>query len=323
MTAEEQEEFGEFFEHYNTLENLERKKLIERTEADEMIIKIINLAAHYDEYDPHAHGISVCSAKNYANGLNERVAKAVVLNKYALEVIQERMREIAKEEMLQHPELFAQAVLKSKETGRNFDYSVNEYKSVKIREEIAELNRVVSEVKESLSELLREADSKHEELREAEEQSRQLKVDILEAHQIALKQKEIFLSNRSKIKEQEERLSELMTADDYIKQTKTLTDGLECVQKLTKAIAGRKSLMRDKNAEKELLSALDSISFDETLSKLKVFEIAHNLKDDERVSVALEKVKKSLDDQVNIAAKTRQSVSHSKEQRKKSDEHSI
>lgn len=323
MTAEDYEEFAEFFEHYNTLENLERKKLIERTEADEMIIKIINLAAHYDEYDPHAHGISVCSAKNYANGLNERVAKAVVLNKYALEVIQERMREIAKEEMLQHPELFAQAVLKSKETGRNFDYSVNEYKSVKIREEIAELNRVVSEVKENLSELLNEADSKHKELREVEEQSRQLKVDILESHQIALRQKEIFISNSRKIKDQEERLSELMTADDYIKQTKTLTDGLECVQKLTKAIAGRKSLMRDKNAEKELLSALDSISFDETLSKLKVFEIAHNLKDDERVSVALEKVKKSLDDQVNIAAKTRQSVSHSKEQRKKSDERSI
>lgn len=319
LTEKEQEDFAEFFEQYNILDNLQRKKLIERTEADEMEIKLMSLAGHYDEYDPHGHGISVCSTKGYESGLEARVAKAVVLNKYSLEVIQERLHEIAREEMLQHPELFREATLKEKEKGRNFDYSVLDYKTAMIREEIKELNRVVVEVKEKLSELLDEADNKEKELQETKEQNRRIKEAFLHTYQVGLRQKEKYEANAEKIKEQEERLKELMTAEEYLSKAKSTTTALKGLQSLIKDVVDRKGLMRDKEAEKRLSEAFEGLSFVDTLAKLKSFEIANKIPEDEKVSVPLEKLKKSLDNQVDtakLAVKTRQSLMHEHQQQK-------
>lgn len=325
MTTKNQEEFAEFFDHYNTLDNLQRKKLIERTEADEMEIKLTSLAGHYDEYDPHAHGISVCSTRGYESGLEARVAKAVVLNKYSLEVIQERLHEIAREEMLQHPELFREATLKEKEKGRNFDYNVMEYKSVKIREEIGELNRVVNDVKEKLGELLDEAEDKNKELQETVEQTRKIKEEFLQTHQIGLRQKEVYENNARKIREQEKRLKELVTAEQYIQESEQAVAALQGLQSLVNDIAGRKGLMRDREAENRLSAALDRIDIDSVLEKLRIFEIAHKLPEEEKISVSLEQVKKSLDGQVDTAklvARTRQSITHD-HKRKKTEERNI
>lgn len=319
LTEKEQEDFAEFFEQYNILDNLQRKKLIERTEADEMEIKLMSLAGHYDEYDPHGHGVSVCSTKGYESGLEARVAKAVVLNKYSLEVIQERLHEIAREEMLQHPELFREATLKEKEKGRNFDYSVMEYKTAMIREELNELNRVVSDVKEKLGELLDEAESKEKELQEAKEQNRRIKEAFLHTYQVGLRQKEECEVNAKKIKEQEERLKELMTAEEYLSKAKSTTTALKGLQSLIKDVVDRKGLMRDKEAEKRLSEAFEGLSFVDTLAKLKSFEIANKIPEDEKVSVPLEKLKKSLDNQVDtakLAVKTRQSLMHEHQQQK-------
>lgn len=326
MTEEEQEDFAEFFEQYNILDNLQRKKLIERTEADEMEIKLTNLAGHYDEYDPHAHGVSVCSTQDYESGLDTRIAKAVVLNKYSLEVIQERLHEIAREEMMQHPELFREATLKEKEKGRNFDYSVMEYKTAMIREELNELDRVVSDVKEKLGELLDEAESKEKELQEAKEQNRRIKEAFLHTYQVGLRQKEECEANAKKIKEQEERLKELMTAEEYLSKTKSTTTALQGLQSLIKDVVDRKGLMRDKEAEKRLSEAFEELSFTDTLEKLKAFEIANKMPEEQKISVPLEKLKKSLDNQVDtakLAAKTRQSLTHEHQQRKETEDRSV
>ena len=139
LNEQEREEYTSFFEAYETKTSIEKKNLIDRIEADAFEIKLIGMTGHYDEWSPHAHGISVCSASGYKTGLNSRVAKSVVLNKYALEVIQDRMREIAKEEMDKHPEIFAEAELADKGKGRNYDYDTEQWIRMKQTELVKQL----------------------------------------------------------------------------------------------------------------------------------------------------------------------------------------
>ena len=118
-------------------------------------IKIINLASHFDEWSPHGHGVSVCSVKGFENGLNERVAKSVVLNKWSLEVIQDVMHEIAEKEMAKYPELFT-AKLEEKQKGRNYDFSVSSYKMMKYQEELDKLIQKLNNLKDNIFETEKE-----------------------------------------------------------------------------------------------------------------------------------------------------------------------
>ena len=102
-----------------------------------MHIKMQQVAGHYDEKSPHAHGVSVCWADGYKSGLSSRLAKAVVINRYALEVIQDRLHEIAEEEIAKHPEIFGNEVLQEKGTGRNMDFTTEQH----VRHQTAQLQR--------------------------------------------------------------------------------------------------------------------------------------------------------------------------------------
>lgn len=118
-----QASFAEYSEARDTMAAIVNLKLRERISANHMHIKVVGATGHYDEFSPHAHGISICYADGYSKGLSSRVAKSVVLNRWALEVIQDRMHEIAEQEMKRHPEIFRNEDLKEKEQGRNFDYT--------------------------------------------------------------------------------------------------------------------------------------------------------------------------------------------------------
>lgn len=109
-----------------TLSTIKKLRLQERIEAGDMHIKLLNNTSHYDEFSPHGHGVSVCWTSGYKTGLENRVAKSVVLNQWSLAVIQDRLREIAKEEMEKYPEIFQGEVLAEKGKGRNLDYSVEQ-----------------------------------------------------------------------------------------------------------------------------------------------------------------------------------------------------
>ncbi len=149
LTDEQKEKYERFLSAEATIEFIEKKKLIERIENDDMHIKLTNLTTHYDEWSPHAHGVSVCSVKRFENGLNERVAKSVVLNKWSLEVIQDVMHEIAEKEMAKYPELFT-AKLEEKQKGRNYDFSVVGYKMMKQQEELDKLIQKLNNLEENI-----------------------------------------------------------------------------------------------------------------------------------------------------------------------------
>ena len=120
-----------------------------------MLIKLMNLTSHFDEWSPHGHGVSVCSVKGFENGLNERVAKSVVLNKWSLEVIQDVLHEIAEKEMAKYPELFT-VKLEEKQKGRNYDFSVPSYKMMKYQEELDKLICELNSIKQSINDTEKE-----------------------------------------------------------------------------------------------------------------------------------------------------------------------
>lgn len=126
LTEAELEAYDEFQAAYHSARDIERKQLRERIAEGQVHIKMLQALGHYDEWSPHAHGVSVCWADGYRNGLQSRVAKAVVLNRYALEVIQERLHDIAQEEIARHPEIFGGEELKEKGAGRNMDYTAEQ-----------------------------------------------------------------------------------------------------------------------------------------------------------------------------------------------------
>lgn len=155
MSKAEKEEYGQFIDARATLAAMSKQRLIERTEQNQMHIKVMAQTGHYDEFSPHAHGISVCWTDGYKTGLSSRVAKSAVLNRWTLEVIQDKMHEIAKEEIERHPEAFRGRNLAEKGKGRNFDYTTEQIarkRQIELQNDLQkteeELNRKKAEVEE-------------------------------------------------------------------------------------------------------------------------------------------------------------------------------
>ena len=139
-------DYTEFSEAYYSAQDIEKRQYRERIIKGQMHIRNIQGIAHFDEWSAHAHGVSICWADGYRNGLQSRVAKAVVLNRYALEVIQERLHEIAEEEIAKHPEIFGKEHLKEKGEGRNMDYTTEQQLRQKNTQLKLELSRLSGKI---------------------------------------------------------------------------------------------------------------------------------------------------------------------------------
>ena len=151
LSEEDQNLFLEYLPQAENFKFIEEKRLLERIANGNFHIKLIGLKAHYDEFSPHAHGVSVCYCDDYKTGMSKRICKSIVLNKFTLEVLQDRMREIAQEFLEENKEIF-HAILKEKNEGRNLDYSKEEI----IRQNQNKLIEDVNKLKESKQQLLDE-----------------------------------------------------------------------------------------------------------------------------------------------------------------------
>lgn len=191
LDSEEKKNFINYSKATKDINIIKKLKLIERIKENQMNIKVVNLTAHYDEYSAHAHGISVCSASNYKTGLSSRIAKSVVLNKFSLEVIQERLNEIAKEEIGKYPELFKDETIKEKEKGRRFNYSTEQYKRMKVikleeniktlessRDDLLVENEKLKEEKELLQQQIQEIEEEFNKIEEKLEDTKSLVNEI-------------------------------------------------------------------------------------------------------------------------------------------------
>ena len=143
LPQEEQDLITAYNEAKAELKLIKDKRLIERTQNGQMHFKIINLTCHYDEWSPHGHMVGVPWADGFMRGLDSKIAKSIYLNKYALEVAQERIHELVQEKMKdpQYQWLFEGEELKEKTKGRNKDYTPSQIAAIKESEKTIDKNK--------------------------------------------------------------------------------------------------------------------------------------------------------------------------------------
>lgn len=261
---DKKERFERFLKASSTIDLVEDKRIISRIENEEMTIKLLNLVAHYDEFSPHAHGVSVCSIKGYKTGLNERVAKSVVLNKWTLSVIQDRLHEIAEQEMAKHPEIFTEPLAEKKE-GRNYDYTTDGYKRFQMDElekQLAFQQRLVTAEEERAAKAHSEAEQTIKECAEEVAKAR-------EAMKTSLANKEQYDSEVKRLKSEESPVAQFHRA----------------ISRFIERIMNAKTRNEIIGAARELFQPFFSLY--EALCNISGYENKHNLPEEEREAPSL------------------------------------
>ena len=318
LTDAELESYEKYFRHRSDLSAIEKKRLIERTSSGSMEIKLINLVSHYDEWSPHAHAVSVCSTSGYKQGLSNRIAKSVVLNKWSLEVIQDRMREIAVQEMTKHPELFPELTWRKKGKGRNMDYSKEQYiwmQQKKLKEATKEAEQKYDEVLDIVSELKKERGAVRNEVEKLRKENDAAQAELAK---IIQEKDDKRAEYQEKIAQWDYDIALMENEQEYISAAETSQDTIEHLNKLCNDLLSRKSPLRDRSIERAFLDAFRGFyeALSRSLKRLRKYEAFNALPEEQCYSIPLTEAKETLDKQIKLTAKTRQSLMHEHQQQK-------
>lgn len=326
FTDKETEEFAEFFEAHETIRAIEEARLRERTSAGEMQIKLISVAGHGDEKSYHGHGVSVCSVGGYKQGLQKRIAKTVVLNKYALEVIQDRMREIAQEEIDKHPEIFHERQLDPKGIGRNMDYTTEQHirmqqeklikKGKAIEKATKEAENEYDEMSDKVSKLKKERGNVRHEVEKLREEKEAVQAELVKIIQEKDNKRAEY---HEKIAKWDYDIALIESEQEYISAAEASQDTIEHLNGLCDDLLSRKSPLRDRNIERAFVDAFRGFyeALSKSLKKLRKYEAFNALPEEQCYSIPLTEAKDTLDNQIKVTSKTRQSITHEHEQKKK------
>lgn len=343
LKEHEREEYAAFFDAYETKTSIDKKNLIDRIEADALEIKLLGMTGHYDEWSPHAHGISVCSASGYKTGLNSRVAKSVVLNKYALEVIQDRMREIAKEEMDKHPEIFAEAELANKGKGRNYDYDTEQWIRMKqaelveqvttLTDKVQELEQKVTDTEKDAEEKIKQAEQKAKDaqkladdrleqlkarerqfIQDANKRIKDARADAAEQEQLLVAKKQdvenlelLIVEKQDEIEKWDRILEAVGDEKAYVEESDKAYGIIDRLQGLIERLTSRSGFIRDKDTEQSLKDAFRQFydALTASIKKMRMYEVREHLPEEQRKSVPIVEAKRSLDERVqDVEART-------------------
>lgn len=112
------------------------KEILELLQKFAPNLVVANAVIHYDEASPHMHIVAVPVAEGFKKGMPKQVSKRKVCTKEFLEeVLQGKIRECVDNRIF----VWLGEFLKSKQTGRNNDLSVVEYKVKKENEKYEKL----------------------------------------------------------------------------------------------------------------------------------------------------------------------------------------
>lgn len=326
FTEIEKEEFAVFFSSRETIRAIEDSRLIERIASGELQIKLINLAGHGDEKSYHAHGVSVCSAGGYKQGLSCRIAKSIVLNRWALEVIQDRMREIAQEEIDKHPEIFGEKQLDQKGIGRNMDYTTEQHirmqqekllaRGEKLQEATKEATEEYDQILNRVSNLKKERGNVRHEIEKLKEEKEAIQVELSEIIQEKNNKKAEY---HEKIAQWDYDIALMENEQEYIAAAEASQDTIEHLSGLCDSLLNRKSPLRDRSIEKAFVDAFRGFyeALSESLKKLRKYEAFNALPEEQCYSIPLTEAKDTLDNQIKLTSKTRQSITYEHDQQKK------
>lgn len=274
LSEEEQEKFVAYAEARDLMALVSKTKILERIEKGELHIEVVTGTSHYDEWSPHSHAVGICFADGYSTGLSSRVAKSVVLNRWAMEVIQERLHEIAEQEIEAHPEIFQGETLKEKEQGRNFDYTTEQIK----RQNLAKLEENTEKAKV----VARAAISQMARARQSAEEAREREMRALVAQDGA----------ERRLADLEERVELIQTYEEYTQKSDEIEEEVSAFERLLDRLKSAVRIFKQKEANEfidDFKSTMASIFewFKSHLARVKEFEICTDMEQEKRRSPSL------------------------------------
>lgn len=288
-------EYAEYAQALKTTNEIVKKRLRERIVAKEMHIQVICMTAHYDEYSPHAHIVNICYAGGYEQGLSTKVAKSIVLNRWTLEVIQDRLHEIAEQEMQAHPEIFKNHTLLPKEKGRNFNYT---------KEQIARRNivKLLDRLQELENTVLEKQAEKHS-----------IQEDIELTKEVALDAKQEYEEIMLSLNDAHAQLCDLIgninlieSYSEYDYQEEEIEKSMNCLLHLLDSLHSASRLFKGKQAAHFIKEAKDDLhpifgALTYWYSHLKNYEAKENLTESQRKT-------RTLDEKIFAASQRLQEV---------------
>ena len=286
LDPQAQTRYAAYYDARNTMATIVKLKLRERIAQGQMHIKTVGATAHYDEYSPHAHGVSLCYADGYTTGLSSRVAKSVVLNRWALEVLQERLHEIAEQEIHRHPEIFQDEDLKPKEKGRNFDYTTEQI----TRQNLAKLDEDIEAAK------VAEREAKLRELTARSEAN--------EAEKVAVVANRAALEAEERLADLEERVELIQTFEEYTEEADQIEEKISTFERLLNRLKDAVRIFKQREAQEFINDFKSTMSgifewFKAHLARVKEFEIFTDMQEEQRRSPSLSEKIKSAEAKVN------------------------
>ena len=285
--------YAEYATARDTLAAIVKHNILDRAEAGQMHIKVVTSTGHYDEFSPHAHTIGLAWSDGYKTGLSSRVSKSVVLNKWALEVIQERLNEIAREEIAKHPEIFVGEEIKPTEKGRAMNYSTEQI----TRKHLAELEADVRDGKAKLKTVI----DTYKELKETNDHN----LEVIE------EQRQKIAINADRLKEQAEIMDLYQTHDEYLKGGIEANKAMDDIQEDLESLPQQHKIFQAKEADswrqrtmRRLQRMMNFVKY--TIGKLQIFEREHPEEAPEQLSAPAKERASALDDVINNAQRKSQ-----------------
>lgn len=145
------------------------KEILELLQKFAPNLVMANAVIHYDEASPHMHVVAVPVAEGFKKGMTKQVSKRKVCTKEFLEeVLQGKIRECVDNRIF----VWLGEFLKSKQTGRNNDLSVVEYK---VKKENEKYEKTVKNVEVMNNEILKKTAEKQRADKKLEETYKELK----------------------------------------------------------------------------------------------------------------------------------------------------
>lgn len=303
LPSDMQVAYAEYAQARDTMASIFKLNLLERSENGQMHIKVITGTGHYDEYSPHVHAISLCWADGYKNGLSSRVAKSVVLNKWALEIIQERLNEIAQEEISKHPEIFGDEIIKPKERGRNHDYTTEQV----TRQNLAKLGENIEAAKVAEREAkARELDARQEASEASQEAIRASRELLATQERLRVaREQEIALRNEcnalqweiaeteQELQDMSERVKLIQDFEEYVEKADEIEEQVSVIDRILNRIREAHRIFKQKEADefvKDIKKMLEGVFgwIQAQFGLVKEFEIFTKMPEEQRKSPKLE-----------------------------------
>ena len=145
------------------------KEILELLQKFAPNLVVANAVIHYDEASPHMHVVAVPVAEGFKKGISKQVSKRKVCTKEFLEeVLQGKLRECVDNRIF----VWLGEFLKSKQTGRNNDLSVVEYK---VKKENEKYEKAVKDIEVMNNKILKKTAEKQRADKKLEETYKELK----------------------------------------------------------------------------------------------------------------------------------------------------